>query len=428
MTDTISKLGCVSVKLGQAGLGLLESLTIPEDIRREQLNILKSILGVSELLYLATCNRVEFLVLLPDSAVDIADIRNRILDFFFRRDESSPNVEFEPASFRLFAGRGAVRHIFDVAGSLDSIVIGESQILGQLKAAQQFSQENGLSGHVIERLLSASFKAAKKIRTETELGKKPVSMASLVEIRLDDVLREKPEAIVAIIGSGPMTPKMADIIRRNHQNRILFVNRTVAKIDEFATRFQGRAVGLDEFLSGAHRADIIVSSTSSPEPIFTDETLANINTGKIIAFDLAIPRDFSDNLFDSVNLELWNLERLNILAQKNRRERFRVIDQASRIIDEQLSFYLQKEIAQMITPLFDSALDESMAIAQEGLSNLFNGKLSHLSEKDRELLAHWSKKVLSHACYLPARQLARRIAESDSEQPSNLALLLKAAE
>lgn len=427
MTDTISKIGCVSVRLGQANFDLLEALTIPERQRAERLAGLKIHLQVEELLYVATCNRVEFLVLIPGDSTDMADIRNRLLDFFFNAD-CSRIADFEPESFRLFAGREAVRHIFDVASSLDSIVIGESQILGQLKAAQQSCQDNVLTGPVIERLLAASYKAAKKVRTETDLGKNSVSMASLVEIRLDEILAEKPEAVIAIVGSGPMTPKIADIIRRNHKNRILFVNRTVSKIEEFAARFEGEAVSLDSFLAGVPGAEIIISSTSSPAPIFDATTLAKINPGKIYAFDMAVPRDFSDHLSDSENLEIWNLEKLNILAQKNRRERFRVIDQASRILEEQIRFYLQKEITQMITPLFDSALDESMALAQEGLSNLFKSKLAHLSETDRELLAHWSKKVLSHACYLPARQLARHIAENDSEGEGYLDLLLKGAQ
>jgi glutamyl-tRNA reductase len=434
MTDTISKIRCVSVKLGQASLDLLEALTIPEKQRADTLSRLKEHLQVQELLYVATCNRVEFLVVMAGAFSDVADVRNRLLDFYFKGNDSR-KIDFEPISFRLFAGREAIRHIFEVAASLDSIVIGESQILGQLKAAQQYCQNLGLMGPIIERLLAASFRGAKKVRSETDLGKKSVSMASLAQIRLDEILKEKPEAVIAIVGSGPMTPKMADIIRRNHSNRILFVNRTVSKVEEYAARFGGEAVSLDKFLSRTEsfggdvpKVDIIISSTSSPEPIFDRATLERIGAGRMLAFDLAIPRDFCESLTDSEKIEVWNLERLNMLAQKNRRERFRVIDQASRILDEQIKFHLQKEVAQMITPLFDSALDESMALAQEGLSSLFESKLSHLSESDRQLLAHWSKKVLSHACYLPARQLARRIAESDSERDNNLGLLLKGAQ
>jgi glutamyl-tRNA reductase len=425
MTDAISKLGCVSIKLGQANLELLEALTIPESERVRTLQSLKESLQLQELLYIATCNRVEFLAVMKGHLSDVASLRNRILDFFFKGDDDSTIIEFEPDNFRLFSGREAIRHVFEVAASLDSIVIGESQVLGQLKAAQQFCQSIGISGLFIDRFFSASYKSAKKVRTETDLGKKSVSMASLVGLKLDEILTHNPEAVVAIIGSGPMTPKMADIVGRGRENKIYFVNRTISKIQEVANRFGGQSLTLDDFLTGKYRADIIISSTSSPSPIFDDMSLQRISDRKIIAFDLAVPRDFAESLHDSERLEIWNLERLNSLAQNNRRERFRTIDQAGRIIDEQIKLYLQKEIAQMINPLFDSALGESSAVANEGLSNLFNSKLAHLSESDRELLRYWSKKALSHACYLPARQIARHIADSDPN--SGINRLLKGA-
>ena len=429
MKETISKIACISTKLGKAPLELLEALTIPETERTEKLSALKKTLAALELVYLATCNRVEFIVVMPQADHDVAAIRNRILDFFFKTQDKDSKVNFEPDNFRLFSGREAVRHIFEVAASLDSIVIGEAQILGQIKDAHQFCQESALSGSVLERLFSAAYKAAKKVRTETELGQKPVSMASLVALRLSEIIGRNPEAGIAIIGSGAMTPKMAEIIRKRHDNPLYFVNRTTAKVEPFATKFNGKAVSLGDFLEGKQKVNIIISSTSSQEPIFTATGLKAImaDDKKIYAFDLAIPRDFASELFDSENLEIWNLERLNILAQKNRRDRFRTVDQASHLIEKQVKAYLKKEITQYISPLFDSAMNESMSLAQEGLNSLFKGKLSHLSTDDQELLLYWSKKVLARACYLPAQQLAENIANADLDQEIRLSYFVKSA-
>jgi glutamyl-tRNA reductase len=281
----------------------------------------------------------------------------------------------------------------------------------------------------LDRLFSAAFKAAKMVRTETELGKKAVSMASLVSIRLDEIIADTQDANIAIIGSGSMTPKMAEILRKKHKNQIYFVNRTVSKVEPYAEKYNGKALSLDDFLSGDYKVTVVISSTSSTEPIFTPHNIAAFTNGgdKFFAFDLAIPRDFASSLDNSESLEIWNLEKLNQLAQINRRERFRTVDQANRIIDEQLRIYLRKEITQMISPLFDSALDESMTLAEEGLVNLFNSKLAHLSPDDQATLLHWSKKVLSRACYLPARQLAEQIANDDIEQDRNLSLFVKMA-
>ncbi len=196
----------------------------------------------------------------------------------------------------------------------------------------------------------------------------------------------------------------------------------MAKIEHFAEKYNGRAVGLDEFLNGKSRVDIIISSTSSTEPIFNRDSLKNIipDHNKLHAFDLAIPRDFAPELAADSRFEIWDMEKLNTLSQKNRRERFKTADHANRLIEEQLKIYLQKEITQMITPLFDSAMTESMTMAEEGLVNLFKGKLSHLSSDDQELLLYWSKKVLSRACYLPARHLAEKIANSDIDHEIRL--------
>jgi len=426
MKDRISKIACVSTKLGKAGIELLEALTIPEPQRIEKLTTLKIYLGVSELVYLSTCNRVEFVAVRENSSEDIAGLRNRILDFFFKVDGSS-HPHFEPENFRLYAGREAVRHIFKVAASLDSIVIGEAQILGQVKAAHQLAQENQLSGTVLERLFSAAYKAAKLVRTETELGRNPVSIASLVTLRLDEILAKLPESTISIIGSGPMTAKMAEIVRKKHNNQIVFVNRTVAKIEHIAEKYAGRAMSLDKFLEGNISADIIISSTSSSEPIFGAASLEKIMVKKarVYAFDLAIPRDFAPELAADHRFEIWDMEKLNSLSQKNRRERFKTADHANRLIEEQLKIYLQKEITQMIAPLFDSAMNESITMAEEGLSNLFKGKLSHLTPGDQKLLLYWSKKVLSRACYLPARHLAEKIANSDIDHDIRLSLITR---
>jgi glutamyl-tRNA reductase len=429
MKDMISKMAIISTKIGKSSLELLESLTIPADIRTEKLAALKSHLGVTELVYLATCNRVEFAVVMSGDSGSISSIRNKILDFFFSALNGSGKADFEPNSFLLYSGHEAVKHLFNVTASLDSVVIGESQILGQVKECHRFCSDNNLSGPVLDRLFAAAYKSAKLVRTETELGKCPVSMASLVALKADELLSNMPEAVVAIIGSGPMTPKMAEVIRKKHCHQIIFVNRTADKMIPYAEKYGGEVAGLDEFFKGGKKVNIIISSTSSPEPIFTSHSLRYLmaDVEKIYAFDLAIPRDFSSELSDFDNVEIWNLEKLNDLAHENRRERFRTVDEAERLIADQIRQYLKKEITQFISPLFDSALNESMTMAQEGLSNLFQGKLSHLTPNDQELLLYWSRKVLERACYLPARQLAENIANTDIEQDVRLSLFLKNA-
>ncbi|UCD16778.1 MAG: glutamyl-tRNA reductase [Candidatus Zixiibacteriota bacterium] len=414
MLDIINSIAALSVRIGKANIGLLEALAIPAEIRQEKLTALKSFLGIAELVYAATCNRVEFYVILPEGQ-NITTVRNRILDFFFKVENRSMKIDFEPTHFCLYSGKDAVRHLFEVTASLDSVVIGEAQVLGQMKEAHRFCSDSGLCGPILGRLFAASFKTAKTVRTGTELGRRPISMASLVMVKADEILRCRPAAVIAMVGSGPITVKLARSIRKKHDNPILFANRTPSKVAALAKQYNGLAVGLDQLLQQQHRVTVMISATSSPEPLFTLENLEKLipDGGRLHAFDLAIPRDFAPDIAASEKIDYWDIEALNRLSQTNRRERFKVVDEAVRLIDSQVRQYIRKELSQIITPLIQSAAEESREAALESLQRLFDSKLSHLSAADRETLLYWGNKAISRASFLPAKHLAEEIISAD---------------
>ncbi len=416
MANHISRIGCISIKIGPASLELLEAFNIPEADREQNLRQIKEDFQLDGLIYIATCNRVEFVMLMPVGQM-VADIRNALLDRFLQKQQGKLRGRVEPDCFRLHTGRSAVRHIFRVASSLDSVVVGEAQILGQIKDAHRAAISAGLSNALLDRVMAAAFKTAKQVRTETDLGKKPVSMASLVMQKIDQLLYESPQMTIGIVGSGPMTAKLAQIIRKRHNNKIFFANRTLSKVEKMAAQFQGVAVALDVFLTGKYPVDIIVSSTSSESPIFNDSNINNIipDGHKLYAFDMAIPRDFSADVNEREDVEVWDIEGLNELSRQNRRDRFRIADKAHRIVEEQLIGYMKKEIANMISPFFHSTLSETSAQAATGLEELFKKKLEHLSEEDREVIKYWSQKLVNKACFSPAQLLAEQIVDAELE-------------
>jgi glutamyl-tRNA reductase len=426
MANQIAHIGCISVKIGQASLELLEQLTIPEDDRTQILTDLIHKLGLKSMIYLTTCNRVEFVTVIPEG-VEIRNLRNRVLDFFLNQKPDARKIECEPKSFRLYTGRDAIRHLFEVASSLDSVVVGEAQILGQVKEAYHFSQTNGLSCGILDRLMSAAFKAAKAVRSNTDLGKKPISMASLVARQIDEILAQSPDCSLAIIGSGPMTPKMAQIIRKKYDNRLVFVNRTISKVAQIAERFEGTAVSLEDFLKGNYKADIIISATSSKDPIFTRANIQQLipESQELFCFDLAIPRDFSSEISEIDGICTWDIEQLNQISNKNRRERFIIVDTAGRIVEQHVRDHVKKEIAKMLSPLFFRTASETSELAENGLENMFNGKLAHLEQKDRDQLRYWSRKLVSRASFIPARQLADQIVEANLENDLELSSLIE---
>jgi len=203
------RLGLVGVSIHDAPLELLSALTIPRAERDGVLKDLARSCGFSELVYLNTCNRVEF-VFQTIEEQPLHSSRNRILDFFFR---DSAGVQFQPENFHVAGGIETARHLFTVASALDSLVIGEAQILGQVKEAYTEAERIGLVGDELKRQFQAAFHCAKKVRRETEIGTKRVSMVSLAEECIREFVSRIGTPRVALVGVGAMAGKLAEAFR-----------------------------------------------------------------------------------------------------------------------------------------------------------------------------------------------------------------------
>ncbi len=404
----MESLGIVGVSIHSQNLNLLEQLTIAPEERAIKLSALKHAADLSELVYLATCNRVEFVFTTANGA-QITEVRNRILDFFFRGNKDVP---FSPDDFSTKSGLEAVRHIFTVASALDSLVIGEAQILGQMKEAFTFASDNNLCGDKLSRIFQHAFKVAKKVRTDTDLGKKSVSMISLVTSLIGEVIQTEGNIPVALIGVGEMSNKLAKFLADRHDTNLLFVNRTVEKAEKLAAQYGGQAMALDTFLAEPPQVRIIATATSSPEAIFTAETTRNLieANGRILFIDLAIPRDVALEKDVENGIEIYNISDLKQIAEHNRRQRFRDVDKAHEIVTGEVVSYHKGKIEEELRPVFSVSYEESKEFADKGLARLFETRLGHLNAEDRAIINYWVDKLVSYASFLPARAMAERIA------------------
>lgn len=404
----MESLGIVGVSIHSQNLNLLEQMTIAPEMRVSKLEALKLSADLSELVYLATCNRVEFVFTTGETS-HITDVRNRILDFFFRDHK---DVSFSPNDFYVKSGLEAVRHIFTVASALDSLVVGEAQILGQMKDAYGFASDNALAGEKLSRIFQHAFKVAKKVRTDTDLGKKSISMISLVTSLIGEVIGQEGNIPVALVGAGEMSHKLARFLTGRNITNLLFVNRTVEKAEALAGQYGGRAVSLDDFLAQPPQVRIICTATSSPEPIFTTESAKQIlaSGGPVLFVDLAIPRDVAlDNLVDN-RVSLYNISDLKQISEQNRRQRFRDVDKAHEIVSDEVINYHKGKIEEELRPVFTLSYEESKEFADKGLARLFETRLTHLSAEDQAIINYWVDKLVSYASFLPARTMAARIA------------------
>jgi glutamyl-tRNA reductase len=401
------KMGLVGASIHEAPLELLSALTIPVEERERRLPELAKRAGFVELVYLATCNRVEF-IFTTEEERPLHVSRNRILDYFF---QSVNDVSFAPENFYGHGGIEAARHLFTVASALDSLVIGEAQVLGQVKEAWSTACEWQLAGDRLAPVFRAAFRCAKRVRRETEIGAHRLSMVSLAAEVLKEFTREVPGARIAIVGAGPMTAKLAEAAAEAGCTDLLFVNRTVSKLEGIAKG--RRTLDLDTFRAQPPLVDAVLTSTSAPLAIFgREETETLLGAGDpnrpFLFLDLAVPRDVADDVAEITNVRLWNVSTLRNLAGKNRRERFRAADRAHEIVNEDVARFHGEVVEAVLSPLFGETHQQALEFATSGLESLFAGRLGHLSPEDRESVRYWViNKLVPGVVHLPLKAMAK---------------------
>jgi glutamyl-tRNA reductase len=410
-------LGLIGTSVWQQNTALLERLTVNRDEIERVLPELKKCLKVNELVYLSTCNRVEFLFT-TSGQVHSAQILHRLIDFFFRH---AKDISFFPNDFFTFQGRAAVGHLFRVASSLESVVVGETQIAGQLGEALTQAQACGVCGPTLEDVVSKALLASKRVRRETNIGAGAVSMASLAFEAIREHLGETKAVRVALVGSGPMTQKMAAYLTEAGFGDLLFVNRTVEAIRPVAESFNSPFMSLDEFRATPPRVEAIVSATAAPEALFDEPFCHRLTRTNqpVLCVDLAVPRDFASECASHAHIRVVDIPSLKAAGNRNLREKFVEAGKANDIVREEVSKYFAGQVQVTMKPLFHQCREESLQMARRALNDLFDRRLRSLSEDDRQAVAELVEKLVSHSSFLPARLLSDHLAGNSAEVPAS---------
>ena len=276
-----------------------------DDVARA-LGCMAKVEGVDEAVLLSTCNRTEFYVVSDD------DGRGRLRDWL--HTDRKLDRSFGEALFTL-EDDAAIRHIFRVACGLDSMILGEPQILGQLKDAFRFAQDAGTLGNQLSRLMQHTFAVAKKIRTDTEIGASPVSVASAAVSLANQFFAGFTKHTALLVGAGVTVELLAKHLSSHNIGRLFVANRSIERAQELAGRFGGFALPLSEIEGTLPEADILISSTSSPEPVIRlDHMKAAIKARKrkpIFAVDIAVPRDIEAGVGDLEDVYLYTTRSYN---------------------------------------------------------------------------------------------------------------------
>ena len=316
-----------------APLELRERLAFHEGYE-PPLALLAGLSCLKEYFLLSTCNRVEtLLALAPGASAETA--RAEVLRTLFPAvapDELNPHI-FQ------HEGPAAVIHLFQVAASLDSMVVGEAQILGQLKAAYRAAAQAGGTGLVLNRLLHKAFSVAKRVRTETRIGASAVSISYAAVELGRKIFGELSGKKALLIGAGEMAELAAEHLLAHGVTGVTVANRTLERAVSLARRFQGRAVSLAEAADQLTDVDIIISSTGAPDLVLMKEDVRRVMRGRrnrpLFFIDIAVPRDLDPAINELDNVYLYDIDDLQGVIELNRADREREAVKAGRIVEEE---------------------------------------------------------------------------------------------
>ena len=366
--------------------------------------------GLQEGLILSTCNRVEVAVA-SDDAVDAAgEVEN-----FLSESQSIDRSWLRPYVYQL-EGREAIRHIFRVAASLDSMVVGEPQILGQLKSAFHAAKSAGTVGGILETVLTRAFNVAKRVRSETEIGASAVSISYAAVELAKEIFGSLAHKHVMLIGAGKMSEQAARHLKRAGVGDIFVTNRTRSRAESLASFFNGTVVDYDLFRRDLRDIDIVITSSGAPEYVLTKPEMKRVIEARrnrpMFLIDIAVPRNVEPAVNELDNIFLYDIDDLQRVINTNLKGRLDEAAEADKIVAEEvdrLEGYMRSRSA---GPLIVQ-LEEQLETLRRSELQRAKSKLGALTPQQEEALDALTKGLMSKVAHGPISELRRQAGTSN---------------
>ena len=335
-TDTSEHLVCLGLNYRTTPVEVREKVAYPEAQVPSAVRELLELPGFTESVVLSTCNRVELYAVhgLGDAVAAQATLREHLVKRFgLAADQAEALVTYGLAS-----GETA-RHLFRVVSGLDSMVLGETEIFGQVKAAYKTAHEAGSTGRVLNKLFQRAFATGKKVRNDTSIQRGSTSVGS-VAVDLAEKIHDLRECRVMLIGAGEMSRTCAQSLLSRGAKSIIVSNRNYERAVELATEMKGSAIKFDEWEASMHEVDVIISSTSAPHFVIHPEQIRQVMRKRrwepLLIIDIAVPRDVDPQVNEIEGVYLYDIDALQAIADEGRRERERQLAACEKIIEDQL--------------------------------------------------------------------------------------------
>jgi glutamyl-tRNA reductase len=373
---------CLGLNHQTAQVGLRERMVLSEEKTKAALRRLAGEPGprpddLSELVILSTCNRVELYAVLPEPASDA-------LLAFLADIHGLHAAEFEQYLYH-YVDQEAVGHLYRVSAGLDSLVLGEPQILGQVTHALELAQSQKSGGPILSRLFQTAIHAGKRARAETHISRNPASVSSLAASLAEHNVTDLDQAQIVIIGAGEMAELAVEALRKRDAARILVVNRTLARAAEFAERWNAQMTTFDQLEQALAKADILITSTGAPHTVIHYSLAAQIMQTRpdrpLVAIDIAVPRDIDPQVGSIPGIRLYDIDSLNQQLEQSLAERMRAVPQVEAILAQEEARFLEYFKTLDILPLISHLRNQAEAIRQSELEKTLR-RLPDLNEKE----------------------------------------------
>ncbi|HUE55365.1 MAG TPA: glutamyl-tRNA reductase [Candidatus Udaeobacter sp.] len=358
---------------------------------------------LEETLVLSTCNRSEVYGVPPESSHECAPGLSSFLSEFHA-------VRPDVLSVSLYHhyDRQAVEHLFRVSAGLDSMLLGEAEILGQVREAYRFAHEHGATGPVLNRLFQGALEVGKRVRTETELGTRPMSVASAGVKLAERIFGKLTERTALVLGAGTISEQVVSQLRDKGIAHLNVMNRSRDRAQELAQAFGGKVVGWGEWDSALRTPDVVVSSVAADDPVLRREILeramATRGNRALFLMDLGMPRNIEAAVGELYNVYLYNMDDLSEIVQQNRNARENEIPRAESIVTEHvgkfLSWQASVELVGLVEALRNRIRDERAAFVRARMESI-----KHLSESDRAHVEKLMDEMLEKLLLEPAQRL-----------------------
>lgn len=411
---------CLGLNHITAPIEIREQLSLNEDRIRSALARLACghlTTSIAEIVILSTCNRTELYA--ASSHMAIAE-----LEAFLSDACSIPAKEFRAYSYQ-YEDLNTARHLFEVASGLDSRVVGEPQILGQIVRALELSRGQNMVGPVLNRLFQSAIHAGKRARTETGISRNPASVSSLAASLAERVVHPIADAQVVVLGAGEMAELAVESLRKRGAKRILVVNRTLERAHAIANRWEAQITTFENLDSALVSADILISSTGAPHTILSAEMVKHAMQKRaqrpLVLIDIAVPRDIDPNSANIPHVKLYNIDNLNEKLEGALAERMAEVPQVKSILDEESKKFDEYMKSLEIIPIISDIRQQAESIRREMLDKTLR-RLPNLTEVERARIESMTQALVKQILHVPTNRLR---AEAGSSRAPEYAAVVR---